>query len=222
MAICPYLSKMIMTSMSYSGTATSNTVGIANGGGGYGYWALEEGTPTNEIKWAICNEDGTVTLNGETQDCELWDSVNNRCGTKVSDTIRNNTENETPTLITLLENVLGKVSERDASNTVSTLVEVLNHIHSSHYHVYVHECESVPSECGQGSLVPPLSNILISEYNGKEDLDNNGLIYGVDFKINDDGDKPNVLKSIENSTYWIEPSSTMSWSEYVEQQKGEE
>lgn len=38
--------------------------------------------------WAICNEDGTVTLNGETKECILWDSTNGYCGTFLLPTLK--------------------------------------------------------------------------------------------------------------------------------------
>jgi len=49
--------------------------------------------------------------------CQIWDSTNNRCGMLVSNTIMDSPTNETDTLITLLESVIGKASERDTSNS---------------------------------------------------------------------------------------------------------
>lgn len=102
--------------------------------------------------------------------CQLWDSINNRCGAKVSDTIRNRNINKHDALITLLE----ETSNRSTQATV-----------------------------------------LIGEYHGNQDLDRNGLVYGRDFKIADDGQKPPILKTLENSPTWEEPTTTISWSNYL-------
>jgi len=186
------------------------------------------------------NSDGAFTgmhqeICPESSLCQVWDSTNERCGAKVSDTIKNDGINENNTLITMLENVLGKQSEKDEGNSLlkylqdiigkheekneasngKTLLTLENHKHESHSHPTPHECSEIPVGCGRTSTGSSRSTILIGEFHGNEDLDNNGLVYGRDFKIEDDSEKPPVLRSIENSQDWIEPTTTMTWSDYM-------
>lgn len=44
---------------------------------------------------------------------------------------------------------------------------------------------------------PSKAAILIQEYLNNEDLDNNGLIYGYDFKIKNDNQLPEILKEFQ-------------------------
>lgn len=164
--------------------------------------------------------------------CQLWDSINSRCGAQVSDTIRNSA-NETDTLITLLEGVLGKVSEKDgsllvflqnilgdsteksAAVTSNSLIELLNHIHASHYHSSSHECPQIPATCGTytfGGSVPYAAK-LVNEFAAYEDLDGNNYIYGKDFKVADSSDKPPMLIAIEENPIWVDPSLEVSWAD---------
>lgn len=77
------------------------------------------------LYWATCNEDGTVTLDGVTKDCEIWDSTNGKCGTKVTNSIADSSSNEQTVLLNMLETVVGKQSELDNSNS---LISYLNNI----------------------------------------------------------------------------------------------
>lgn len=64
---------------------------------------------------------------------------------------------------------------------------------------------------------PPKATTLINEFVGNEDVDNNGEIYGYDFKISDsDTEKPNILKAIENNPDWSDPTNEITWSQYLE------
>lgn len=148
-------------------------------------------------------------------ECELWDSINARCGTKVSDTIRNNNDNETNTLITLLEKVLGTVSEKDEAPTGESLLTISNHTHDSHYHPTIHECSEIPADCGRATAFGGDATTLIGEFYTNQDLDNNGKIYGKDFKIQENAEKPPALRGLEGSPDWVEPSTHMNWGDYL-------
>ena len=54
---------------------------------------------------------------------------------------------------------------------------------------------------------PPKAAVLVNEYMGNEDLDGNGLIYGVDFHIGPG--KPPMLNSMP------ENGSTLTWQQYL-------
>ncbi len=56
--------------------------------------------------------------------CQVWDSINSRCGTQVTDTIKTpSTENNN--LLTMLEGVIGKIAEKDNNNS---LIEYLQNV----------------------------------------------------------------------------------------------
>jgi|SRR6056297_3027795 len=84
------------------------------------------------------------------------------------------------------------------------------------------ECQlwdSIGNKCstqgGPTNSVTP-STLLMMEFQGNQDIDNNGKIYGKDFKITDSSEKPSTLQSIENSPYWEEPYVSIPWSEYLD------
>ena len=183
-----------------------------------------------QLEKVICIED----------ECEIWDLTNERCGTKVSDTIINRNNNEQDNLISMLEKVLGKSSERDQNNSLlvylqdiigihqnkqdasngETLLTLANHEHDSHSHMYPHFCHNIPSNCGWGTAGAGFATVLIGEFHSNEDLDNNGKIYGKDFKILDDPQKPPILKSLEYTPYWVEPTEIITWDQYVQFGRG--
>lgn len=185
----------------------------------------------------------------------MWDSVNTRCAMQVSDTIRQ-PDNETTSLIAMLEAVLGRESEKDAGNSLlvylqdilgvnsekdagnsllsflqdilgvdaektaaegigSSLLKVLNHMHGAHWHQEDHRCDEIPVGCGSFTFGAgaPYAAKLVNEYMAYEDLDDNGFIYGRDFKIKDSGDKPPMLFCIEDNPAWIDPPIEISWVE---------
>ena len=151
--------------------------------------------------------------------CQLWDNINKRCGAKVSDTVRSEPDNEIPTLITMLETVLGKLSEKGEAATGESILVHVNHEHDSHKHAFRHLCQEIPTHCGKSvggasTSVSP-STTLMMEFQGNQDIDDNGLIYGRDFKISESLEKPSILRSIENSPYWMEPNLSISWSSYL-------
>jgi len=185
-----------------------------------------------ELEKVICIED----------ECEIWDLTNERCGTKVSDTIINRNNNEQDNLVTMLEKVVGKSSERDQDHSLTvylqdvlgkhenkeeaaigeTLLTLFNHIHDSHHHKIAHFCPDIPVDCGDGVVGIGFATTLIGEFHHNQDLDGNDKIYGKDFKIKDDPEKPPILKTLEFTQTWVEPTETMTWGEYVEFAEGEE
>lgn len=66
----------------------------------------------------------------------------------------------------------------------------------------------------------PTASILASEFYNYQDLDNNKLVYGYDFKITDDTEnkppkKPIILCILEKSPYWANPSKEISWDDFL-------
>jgi hypothetical protein len=80
------------------------------------------------------------------------------------------------------------------------------------------ECGGAPNLGGGASSPPPAYAKLIGEYQGNEDLDGNGKVYGKDFKITDDDTKPPALTSIEQDPDWVDPpeAGNMTWQEYLD------
>ena len=56
---------------------------------------------------------------------------------------------------------------------------------------------------------------LVNEFMGNEDRDGDGKLYGKDFKITDDEDKPIALKGLEEHPDWVEPQETINWLDYI-------
>ena len=68
---------------------------------------------------------------------------------------------------------------------------------------------------GQGSGSSNASK-LVNEFMSNQDMDDNGLIYGFDFMINeDDADIPPVVKQIHDNSEWSDPSDVKTWAEYL-------
>lgn len=106
-----------------------------------------------------------------------------------------------------IESVIGTAADAatfipDTEDVPSTLINLLKHLNETHY-----------DESG-GSSVPKASTLL-SEYFGGEDLDDNELIYGKDFKINAT-DVPKMLKALETDPTWPNPTTELSWQEYLD------
>jgi hypothetical protein len=201
---------------------------------------------TDKLVIGTCNQDGTVTMIGDltsniglTFNCELWDTVNIRCGAKVSDTIRDDGVNENTTLITMLEKVIGKESERDINNSIiqylnnivgidgdkesigGSILTELNHMHTSHWHPKEHDYTELTlfsggyASGGTGGGGSPFATTLIAEFVGNQYLDGNGKIYGKDFMITDSADKPKMLNSLELGPDWIDPAVSVIWSDIL-------
>ena len=63
--------------------------------------------------------------------------------------------------------------------------KIVKHYHDSHLHSAFHESDNLEAPAG-GVLIPPVTtpvDNLLREYNSQYDIDGNGMIYGVDFKI---------------------------------------
>ena len=57
---------------------------------------------------------------------------------------------------------------------------------------------------------------LVNEFMSNEDLDDNGMIYGKDFMIDEeDEDIPPIVKQIHQNSEWSDPETTKTWSEYL-------
>ena len=100
------------------------------------------------------------------------------------------------------------------------MLSLQKHMHDNHSHPVSHygdeSIDEQTSDTKIANIVPNKAATLVGEFHGNEDLDNNGLIYGKDFKILDDSEKPHILKNIENNSYWVEPDRVIKWSDYLE------
>jgi len=150
---------------------------------------------------------------------------------------REQERNENRSIVVYLKDIIGIASERDggrsileyikniignnpeklsAEGTGSSLLRELNHMHGAHWHRSAHECPEIPVGCGGitgggGTWGVAYAGVLISEFMGGQDLDNNGRIYGRDFVIADSDTKPVMLKSIESHPDWEEPALSIGW-----------
>lgn len=122
---------------------------------------------------------------------------------------------EESSLITYLQNVLGKKENFDENINMSLL---WGHIHKQHYHSLPHRYDIYDATVfgqagGKGSI--PKAAVLANEFMTREDLDGNELIYGKDFKIADDENKPVMLYGLETHPQWLDPGTEISWEEYM-------
>ncbi len=152
------------------------------------------------------------------EQCQVWDTTNERCGTLVSNTIINDPLDENHSMIQMMETILGKFSEKMAANNQRSILEFISHVHDSHRHPDRHECHDIPADCGGmvggGNLISELSYAptLVLEYITNQDLDGNNKIYGHYFKIRNSQEKPQILNDIEKQLHWIEPNIQVEWS----------
>jgi hypothetical protein len=103
------------------------------------------------------------------------------------------------------------------SNYINNLHDAVVHIHNSHLHTSSHRAEDgFDTTSGGRSVVgyQSLATTLIHEYHFNEDRDQNGLIYGYDFMIDEDDIKlPPIVLSLHNSFKRL-PKTIMSWDSY--------
>jgi len=215
MATCPFLSYTPISSVSGSFSTQ-----VSEGTSGFEF----QDFATSSISYGSLTQVACIGAS-----CQIWDSTNNRCGMLVSNTIMDSPTNETDTLITLLEGVMGKVSELDASNSITTWLQ--NVVGTS-----AEAAAAIPShptgcdECGNPSNLvnsskhlnadhydemsgsAPYAAVLVTEYMANEERDGNLKIYGYDFKIRkDDPEKPKMLKGFETAPDWVEPPEIVDW-----------
>jgi hypothetical protein len=60
------------------------------------------------------------------------------------------------------------------------------------------------------------ASVLITEYIGNQDLDRNRFIYGKDFMIENNENKPKMLETIEQSPDWIDPMIKIDWKYFLD------
>ena len=113
-------------------------------------------------------------------------------------------------LIKMFKNIIGT---KDQLTNDMSIYEYMDHIHKNHLHFVPHDGYTFDKDAGNTSI--PKASILVNEFAGNEDLDGNGYIYGKDFKIKDDDEKPSLLKGIEENPLWVDPNREITWSQYL-------
>jgi len=101
------------------------------------------------------------------------------------------------------------------------MMELISHIHDAHLHSKPHKCDELEGISGGPYFVlpPDETSILMSEYNNLIDKDENGMVYGIDFIIDDtDESCPNVLR--EHQAHMSEDDKNgltiLSWDDYLQ------
>lgn len=143
-------------------------------------------------------------------DCNLWDSVNERCGMKITDLTLNNIDENPDSIINIIKIVLGTYGDARVS-----LLNGIEHIHNQHMHSRIHGPEAYGLTYGATTTAPPYATMLLNEFMNGQDIDGNGLLYGTDFYIRDSTGKPKTLKMIESNPDWSTPTTSMTWVEYL-------
>lgn len=170
--------------------------------------------------------------------CQFWDETSEQCVYVRQDIKLLNVQNAIVSLESTVQDLNASIDEIkvDAEATKNSLVTIYNldlHQHDAHMHGSAHSVSNTGNSTGGGTgggttikggskitgvpmMLPP--TVLMLEYMNMLDLDDNGLIYGHDFKIRaDDPDKPMMLKTIEMAPDWIEPpaDNNILYSEYL-------
>lgn len=93
------------------------------------------------------------------------------------------------------------------------------HIHTAHNHSKPHFASDLTEQLGaKSAMAYQPATLLMQEWSTNSDLDNNGKIYGVDFKISGrDPNKPMILKGIEQSSDWKNPRTSIMYEAYLEE-----
>lgn len=100
---------------------------------------------------------------------------------------------------------------------LTNLNSVISHWHRSHLHCASHYVENLSVGGGRpltcSSNIIPYSSELVLEYMCNEDMDGNGKIYGRDFGIMNDGNKPAMLVNMElGLADWKNPPKMVTWN----------
>ena len=126
-----------------------------------------------------------------TTGCNVWDTVNTRCGLKTSDiqiTIRD------------LHIHIHDQHKHELQHAVEDLSAGGGKDFNANYN----------------SNSMAVATVLMQEMVNNQDLDNNGAVYWTDFIIsNDDADKPQMLKSVESGQPGSPPAVEVGWAEFL-------
>lgn len=110
-------------------------------------------------------------------------------------------------------------SLKDMYEDIKETRDAVVHIHDAHMHGTNHAGEDRFDVGVGGALLPAPagpSDRLISEFNNNMDYDDNGLIYGKDFIIDEnDEDLPQTVRDMHVSMARL-PRITMSWQDYLD------
>lgn len=242
MGICPYMSRMIYPSLSDGsiGTTKNSFYTDIDDSKVISIYKIKDGPPDIELPGDTITDHSIKVgyFSCLESNCQLWDPVNNRCGTQVSDTLVNRNSNESTNILTMLEGVVGKIAELDNSNTLikylidivgkneelltddQSILKIIKHNHDSHHHSRKHEAPKMPVLKGGpigsagGSTIP---TTLLQEIMSNEDCDFNDKVFLKDFAINpNDPELPMMIKSIYTNytTEYINSLEMMGWQEF--------
>lgn len=123
------------------------------------------------------------------------------------------------TVIVDLHEIQAKLESIDGRLYTSNVLN--DHLHKQHQHPKSHNASLKDSSLGSKfiSMAQP-AVYLMQEWTTNTDVDGNGRIYGRDFMIsNTDPEKPMMLKGIEESESWRNPTgpgSKITYAEYLQ------
>jgi len=106
----------------------------------------------------------------------------------------------------------------NALNSLYTNVtHFTDHVHNQHLHTYPHKVTEFTDDPGAKNIamLPDPTSVLLQEYNAGRDIDGNGLIYGIDFVIEDDDTKPLILNALESTANWNFPDRKMKYTDFL-------
>lgn len=102
----------------------------------------------------------------------------------------------------------------DLNETLLYLKKIVKHYHNSHLHGITHPSDNIETPSGAISsphISTPVDHLL-REYNSHYDIDGNGMIYGVDFKLTQESAPPHLELVNKKIT---KPLIQLSLKEYI-------
>jgi hypothetical protein len=152
--------------------------------------------------------DSENIINCQEHLCKFWVTIDG--SETVYDCLFNNFRNSNNNIKELLSNI------KELNENINTLNL---HKHNQHDHQKIHNAEDLEIIPGTNSFsknLTTIANQLLSEHLGKEDLDGNGKIFGVDFIIKlDDLEISDFLKTYtENNITITENMDQITMLEY--------
>jgi hypothetical protein len=121
-------------------------------------------------------------------------------------------ENKQDTIISILN-----INNNTMNSIYTDMMYFVRHIHNQHLHTYPHKSLEFTDDTGAKNIamLPDPTSILLQEFNSGRDIDGNGLVYGMDFVIEDDDTKPIILYALESSDNWSFPRNKIKYEDFL-------
>ena len=110
---------------------------------------------------------------------------------------------------------VAKIQElrEDVDSRLDTIISTTHHVHKEHLHGREHDANSESDSPGPDAGGQKLADLLMQEFMNGQDLDKNGLIYGVDFQSSEP--MPFFMKKVRDMDGFDKGARVVSWSDIL-------